>query len=114
MTGTQLTFYSPDRATPFHNRKVSYQLSSGRFERAMATSTNTNGPPWTYGSLSAYSALFGSVRNSIVFTYFDSTGGTATDAADVASVTVTVNVSTAASAARQFTYSTSIALRAGE
>ena len=114
MTGTQLTFLSPDRSTPFHNRKISYQLTSGRLERAMAVSSNTNGPPWTIGALGAYAPQFGSIRNSTIFTYFDATGATATTAANVDSVTVTFNVSTDSSKNRVFTYSTSIALRAGE
>jgi prepilin-type N-terminal cleavage/methylation domain-containing protein len=114
MTGTLLTFWSPDRATPFHNRKVSYQLSSGQLQRAQATSTDTDGPPWSIGALSPYVTQVGSIRNSTVFTYFNAAGGTATTAADVDSVTVTVTVSTATEASRLFTYSTSIALRAGE
>jgi len=115
MTGTQLTFLSPDRSTPFHNRKISYQLSNGQLERAIATSTNTSttGPPWTIGALGPYAPQFGSIRNTTIFTYFDGDGATATTAANVDSVTVTVKVSTNTAKARQFTYSTSIALRAG-
>ena len=112
MTGTQLTFYSPDRRTPLHDRKVSYQLSNGQIQRAEAISSNTDGPPWTIGALGPYVLQFGSVRNTTVFTYFDVNGATTTTAANVASVTVTVKVATA-NTTRQFTYSTSIALRVG-
>jgi prepilin-type N-terminal cleavage/methylation domain-containing protein len=117
MTGTQLTFLSPDRTAPFQsirNRKIAYQLSSGQLERAIVTSSDSDGPPWSFGALGPWSPQFGSIRNSTVFAYFNADGGTATTAADVDSVTVTVKVSTATSTARQFTYSTSIALRAGE
>ena len=38
-TTTQVTFYSPDRLTPYHLRQVSYRLSGGQFQRAFATST---------------------------------------------------------------------------
>jgi prepilin-type N-terminal cleavage/methylation domain-containing protein len=114
MTATQLTFLSPDRATPLHNRRISYRLQSGTLERAMATSTNTGGPPWTIPALGSYQAQVSSVRNSTVFTYFDVTGAATTAATNVASITVTVKVSTKTSTAREFTYSTSIALRTNE
>jgi prepilin-type N-terminal cleavage/methylation domain-containing protein len=114
MTATQLTFLSPDRGTPLHDRRVSYRLSSGQLQRALATSTNTNGPPWTIPTLGTYSAVVGSVRNATLFTYFDATGAVATSAANLASVTVTVTVSTATSRNRLFTYSTSVALRSGQ
>ena len=92
MTGTQLTFLSPDRGTPLHDRRIAYRLSSGTLERASATSTNTNGPPWTIPALGSYQPAVASVRNATVFTYFDVTGATTATASNVASVTVTVQV----------------------
>ena len=47
-TATTLQFLSPDRATPFHNRHIAYRLASGgQIDRAMTTSTDTDGAPWT-------------------------------------------------------------------
>jgi prepilin-type N-terminal cleavage/methylation domain-containing protein len=111
MTGTQLTFLSPDRQTPLHNRRISYRLTSGTLQRAFATSTNTNGPPWTIPALGTYVNEFGSIRNATVFTYFDSNGVATTTPSDVSSVTITVQVSTKTATSRLFTYSTSVALR---
>jgi len=42
---SQITFLSPDRATPFRLRQIAYRVSGDRLERAMAVSTNTGGPP---------------------------------------------------------------------
>jgi prepilin-type N-terminal cleavage/methylation domain-containing protein len=114
MTGTQLTFLSPDRGTPLHLRRIAYRLSSGALERAIAVSSNTNGPPWTIPALGPYARQFDSVKNTTLFTYFDSDGLTTTVPADVASVTVTVKVATKTQPARQFTYSTTVALRTNE
>jgi prepilin-type N-terminal cleavage/methylation domain-containing protein len=111
MTATQLTFLSPDRATPLHNRRISYRLLNGSLERASATSTNTNGPPWTIPALGSYQPQVSSIRNTAIFTYADLTGAPATTPDGVASVTVTVKVATSTNTAREFTYTTSIALR---
>ena len=91
-TGTLLTFYSPDRASPYHLRQVSYRLAGGELDRALATSTNTGGPPWTIPSLGPWSKLIGSVSNTTAFTYRDSNGTTTTDPAAVASVNVALSV----------------------
>ncbi len=40
-TGTQLTFLSPDRAAQMHLRLISFQVTGGQLQRALATSTNT-------------------------------------------------------------------------
>ena len=113
MSGTQIQFLSPDRLTPFHLRRISYRLASGRIERASATSTNTTQPPWTFPSLSPYATQVGSVVNSTVFTYYNSADPPVQTAVagDVASVTITVTVATPQSPNRKFTYATSVALR---
>ena len=71
MTGTTLTFYTPDRSSPFHLREVSYQLSGGKLQRAFVTSTNTGAGPWVVGGdrpavgdSRQLSTMFGSVSNS--------------------------------------------------
>ncbi len=46
ISSTQITFVSPDRAQPFHLRRISYRLLAGKLERATLTSTDTDGSPW--------------------------------------------------------------------
>jgi len=121
-TATTLQFLSPDRAVPFHNRRIAYRLAGGQIDRAVTTSTDTDGPPWaglawtSFGSIPAGSWVkrIGSVSNSAVFSYYDKNGtlltGTITPSA-VYRVVVTVTVATKAASTRQYTYSTSAALR---
>ena len=121
-TSTSLQFLSPDRAVPFHNRRISYRLISGRIDRALTTSTDTDGPPWaglawsSFGSIpsGSWSTQVGSVRNSAAFAYYAKNGalltGTITPSS-VYRVKVTVTVATDGAPARQFTYSTSASLR---
>jgi Tfp pilus assembly protein PilW len=111
MTGTTLTFYTPDRATPFHLRKVSYQLSGGKLQRAFVTSTNTGAGPWVVGgtalqsaSLGAWSTQVSTVTNAALFTYFDSSGATAATPAAVARVVVTLAVSPVGTMGKTTTY----------
>jgi type II secretory pathway component PulJ len=72
---TQLTFYTPDRQTPYHMREVSYALSGGSLTEAQATSTNdsTTGPTsgWQGLTLGPAVTRLGSVKNSVVFEYAD-------------------------------------------
>jgi prepilin-type N-terminal cleavage/methylation domain-containing protein len=97
-TANQITFYSPDRLTPYHLRQVSYRLSSGNFQRQFVTSTNTGGPTWTMPSLGVnWITVFGSASqltspSTAVFQYFDSNGTATTTASAVAQVIVTVVV----------------------
>jgi type II secretory pathway pseudopilin PulG len=121
-TSTTLQFLSPDRAAPFHLRRIAYRLVGGRIDRAVTASTDTDGPPWTglawstFGSIpsGAWSTQVGSVRNSAVFTYYDQSGALLTGAitpSAVYRVKVTVTVATGGAPSRQFTYSTSTSLR---
>jgi prepilin-type N-terminal cleavage/methylation domain-containing protein len=121
-TSTTLQFLSPDKASTFHNRRISYRLAAGEIDRAQTTSTDTDGPPWTgfawasFGSIpsGSWSKQVGSVTNAAVFTYYDQSGtlltGTITPSS-VYRVVITVTVATKAEATRQFTYSTSASLR---
>jgi prepilin-type N-terminal cleavage/methylation domain-containing protein len=121
-TGTTVQFLSPDMAVPYHNRRIAYRLTGGHIDRALTTSTDTDGPPWTglawttFATVpsSSWAKQVGSVRNATVFTYYDKSGallsGTITPSS-VYRVKITVTVSTDASTARQFTYSTSASLR---
>jgi prepilin-type N-terminal cleavage/methylation domain-containing protein len=111
MTASQIQFLSPDRATPFHLRRINYRVTSGRLERAAVASTNTGLPPWTFPALGAYSRQVGSVVSTNVFTYYDGDGTVTATPADVAGVTIRVVVALPQSPTRQFTYATSVALR---
>jgi prepilin-type N-terminal cleavage/methylation domain-containing protein len=121
-TPTTLMFYSPDKAVPFHNRLIAYRLASGQIDRAQTTSTDTDGAPWTgfawttFGAIPAgsWSKRVDSVKNSTVFTYFDSTGAQLSSSptpSSVYRVLITVTVATKVSSTRQYTYSTSASLR---
>jgi type II secretory pathway component PulJ len=112
-TATQVTFYSPDRATPYHLRQVSYRVSGGNLQRAFATSTNTGGPPWTIPALGPWSTLVGQITNTSVFTYKDASDVTTTDPTAVASAKVSLVIAPPVGVGGAgATYSTNIALRA--
>jgi prepilin-type N-terminal cleavage/methylation domain-containing protein len=92
MAAAQITFYSPDRVTPFHLRQISYRLTGTTLERSVTTSTDTDGAPWTFGPTGAYVAMLTDVRNPTLFTYRDLTGVATTDRTQVATVELTVTV----------------------
>lgn len=108
---TQITFYTPDRAVPFHLRRVSYRLSGGEFQRAFATSTDTDGAPWSIPALGSYRKIVGSVVNAAPFAYKKADGTTATSPIDVKTVDVTLRVASKTSPTRQYTYKTSVTVR---
>ena len=94
---SQITFYTPDRATPFHLRQVSYQVSGGSFQREFVTSTNTGGPPWTMPNLTSASwiTVFGGVSaagSAPYFKYYDATNTATTTPANVARVDIAMTV----------------------
>ena len=111
-TSTQITFYSPDRLTPYHLRQVSYQLSAGTLQRAIAVSTNTDGPPWTIPALGAWNTLARRVTNASIFSYKDAANNPTTDPADVASANLLLVVKPPTGyGGAPATYTTNIALR---
>jgi prepilin-type N-terminal cleavage/methylation domain-containing protein len=112
-TSSSITFDSPDRATPFHLRRIAYRLSSGVLQRQLTTSTNTNGPPWTWGTVGGWSDRVRNVQNSTIFTAFsDFPGGAGTSTASaVRAVTLTVTVAAPGSRGKQYTYTGSAGLR---
>ena len=112
LSPTQITFRSPDRGTPMRLRRISYQLTGGRFERAIAVSTNTGAPPWTFGPRSAWVPQFRGVENAQPFTYLDESGLATTDPARVRTVTVTVVMPGGTGQGTRSTYSVSATLRA--
>jgi prepilin-type N-terminal cleavage/methylation domain-containing protein len=92
MTATQLTFYSPDRSTPFHLRKISYRLNGANLERSVTISSDTDGFPWTFGTTGPYIVVVKDVRNTTLFTYFDQGGTAETDPTAVETVNLAVTV----------------------
>lgn len=109
---TNLQFLSPDRAEPFHMRRIAYQVSAGRLERALATSTNTDGPPWSFPGLGSWEPQSAAAFvNPVVFRYFDSAGLETTVRADVRSVGVRVVAELPTTPGRQFTYETTVTVR---
>ena len=89
-TSTSITFDTPDSAsttvtgTPptessFHLMQVSYRISGGTLQRQFETTTNTYPGSltggWTWGSLSSWATVVGSVNsvtNTDVFSYYQS------------------------------------------
>jgi prepilin-type N-terminal cleavage/methylation domain-containing protein len=114
ISATQITFLSPDRQVPFHLRRLSYRLSGGNFQRARATSTDTDGAPWSIPALSAWATLVGSVSTPAPFTYYDANGTQLTAYTNpslVQTVKVRLDVATNSNTSRVFTYSTSVTRR---
>ena len=118
-TTSSITFDSPDRATPFHLRRISYRLSGGVLQRQLTTSTNTNGPPWTWGTVGGWADKINNVQNATVFSAFSdfptaggATAGTSTTTASaVRAVTISVTVAAPGSHGKQYTYTGSAGLR---
>ena len=114
MAAAQITFYSPDRATPYHLRQISYRMTGTTLERSVTTSTDTDGFPWTFGPTGAYVALLLDVRNPTLFTYRNFTGAATTDRTQVATIELTVTVDRdLARSPAELSYSTTTELRAG-
>lgn len=123
-TSTTLQFLSPDRGLPFHNRRIAYRFANGQIDRAITTSTDTDGPPWTGFAWTTFATVpagawakqVGSVQTTAtpVFTYYDKNGTKLTGAitpSSVYRVEITVTVATKLMSTRQYTYSTSTSLR---
>jgi prepilin-type N-terminal cleavage/methylation domain-containing protein len=114
MTASQIQFLSPDRSTPLRLRRINYRVSGKLLQRAMARSTNTGSPPWTFPALSAYSTELGAVSSSTVFSYYAADGSVTTTPSDVAGVTIRVSVANPATPTVAYTYATSVALRVAQ
>lgn len=118
ISGTTLTFYSPDRQTPFHLRQIQYQLTGGQLQRRVALSTNTNGYPWTFGPFTNWATVASNVTNSTVFVgkYLNTSGSvvTTTTPSQVSGLWITVTISPRGSQGRNYTYSSSASVRAAQ
>lgn len=115
MTANTLQFLSPDRASTYHMRRIAYQLSNHKLQRAITISTDTDGSPWVLAWTSPPSngwvTQVGSVQNTTLFTYLDASGAVTSTAANVRTVTISVSVAPSGSQARQYNYSNSATLR---
>lgn len=118
MGSTQVSFYVPDELTPFHLLKVSYRVTGGALQRAVETSTNTNGPPWLWPTPDApgpWGTVADSITNTDVFTYLEADGHTsAPDASHVSSVVVKVSTTGFVRGSTTTTYTTSATIRGTE
>jgi len=92
MTATQITFYSPDRSTPFRLRKISYRLNGTDLQRSVTTSADSNGFPWEFGTVAAFATQLQNVRNTNLFTYRDGDGNATAVPAAVSAVDLRLTV----------------------
>jgi prepilin-type N-terminal cleavage/methylation domain-containing protein len=110
---TSLTFDSPDRLTPFHLRRISYQLVNGELQRSVATSTDTDGWPWVWPATPAtYYPEIGSVTSTSIFTFYAGDGTVTTDPAEVRSARVSITVAPRQQQGGSASYSTLVTIRA--
>jgi prepilin-type N-terminal cleavage/methylation domain-containing protein len=92
-TPTTLTFDSPDRATPYHLRRISYRLTGGTFQRSTLVSTSTGTWPWTFPAAPApWTTELDSITNTDAFTYYDANGALTTVPSAIRSVRVSFTV----------------------
>ncbi len=94
ISSSSIRFYTPDKATPFHLRDVTYRLSGGQLQRQTIRSTDTDGYPWIWGSAGPWEILAKSATG-LTLTYLKTDGVTpASVAADVRVVVLTLTVRT--------------------
>jgi prepilin-type N-terminal cleavage/methylation domain-containing protein len=112
ISGTSFTFDSPDRATPFRLRRISYRLAGGELDRSTTTSTNAGSAPWTWpATAGAWIPQLSSVTNAAPFTFYDSGGTSTTNPALVASMRITLTVAPKQNQGGSSTYAALIAIR---
>lgn len=109
VTGTRVQFLTPDRAQPFHLRRVAYQISGGKLQRAEKISTDTDGWPWTIPALGSYTDLLGNITTAAPFTFYDKNGNVTTTATAVRQVRIQLSVRT--NTGRTTTFSENVTLR---
>ena len=111
-TPTTLTFDSPDRATPFHLRRISYRLTGGTFQRSTLQSTNAGSWPWTFPATPApWITEVDSITSANTFTYYDANGAVTTDPNAVRSVRVELTVAPHQNQGGSGTYKALITIR---
>lgn len=107
-----ITFYSPDRGRPFRLRRIVFRLSGSTLERSATASTNTDGPPWAFGTPGPFVPVARNVQPGTLFTGIDSAGATTSIPAAIRRVGIelTVDVNPARAPLRQ-TYRTTVEIR---
>ena len=117
ISANQVTFLTPDRAAPFHLRRVTYRLNSGRLERAFVTSSDTDGYPWSgLTTPTAFRTVVRGVVNSgtgseRVFVYRDANGVETATRTLIRTIDVKLIVATRTAASKKFTYKSSVTVR---
>jgi prepilin-type N-terminal cleavage/methylation domain-containing protein len=111
-SATALTFDSPDRGTPFHLRRIAYQIVNGQLQRSTTVSTDTDGAPWVWPATPGpWITEVGSITNPSPFTFYDTNGAVTTSAAAVRSLRITMNVAPKQAQGGNSTYSALVAIR---
>jgi type II secretory pathway component PulJ len=112
-TPTAVTFDSPDRATPFHLRQISYRVNGATLERSTLVSVNTGSWPWTWpvGQPSWTPEVTSLDNAASVFTYYDVNGDVTYNAAAVHSIRVTLTVTPRQTQAVPSTYTALVMIR---
>lgn len=114
-TATSITFYSPDRQSPFHLRKIGYQVSSQQLQRSVLLSTQgfVDPPTWTFTGTPPWASVVSRVTNSDIFTYYDAAGNqyTGTDPTMIRRVDIKLTTSTGGQQPRITTYTETAVLR---
>jgi prepilin-type N-terminal cleavage/methylation domain-containing protein len=111
-TASTLTFDSPDRATPFHLRRISYRVNGTNLERSQLTSVNTGAWPWTWPvTTPVWTPEVTSLTGSSVFTYYDGDGAVTTDPTAVRTIRVTLSVKPKQTGAAPASYSAVVTIR---
>ena len=117
ISANQVTFVTPDRAAPFHLRRVTYRFNAGKLERAFVTSTDTDGYPWSgLTTPTAFRTVVRGVVNSgtgteRVFVYRDANGVETATRTLIKTIDVKLIVATRTAASKKFTYKSSVTVR---
>lgn len=112
VSGTTLTFDSPDRSTPYHLRRIAYRVVGGRLERSSTLSVDTDGSPWVWPAQSGqWVTQVTSITNPSPFVYYDGAGAPTTNPALVHSMRITLTVAPKQTQGGSSTYSSLISIR---
>ena len=112
VSSTAFTFDSPDRATPFHLRRIAYRVVNGQLERSTTISTDTDGYPWVWpGTAGPWIPELTSITTASPFTFYDSTGAPTTTTSAVHSMRITLSVAPRQTQGGTNTYSTLVTIR---
>ena len=110
-----ITFYTPDRATPKHLRKVIYRVSGGDLQRSEVLSVNAGLPPWTFpGAASPFRTVLSDVVNTTIFSYLDSAAAVASTPDAVTSVVVEFQIKSLLLTGSNDVFRTTIDIRSRE